>query len=192
MTPYTHLANFMHLKGKGAPGVLLHSDSRSVTGLPLAWHTGPWLGPQPFPGAKQGPFLPEEEKLLGSHAGLCLKRARGSALAGPISRAHGSALGPPTLLKGAASCILTEEAAGQCGRPPPIVCEQDQHGLLAGVVIPARGKLHGTRVQGRPAKALHHHQQTLVAALFCHPVTDLEESIWASAEADCLHPAGLE
>lgn len=55
----------------------------------------------------------------------------------------------------------------------PIICEKDQHGLLALMVASARCKLQWGGVERAPPWTLDCHQQTLVAAFIFGPVTNL-------------------
>lgn len=74
-----------------------------------------------------------------------------------------------------------EAGHGQGRSPAPIVREQDQHGLLALVVVPAGGKLQWWGVERAPAQALDCHQQTLVAAFIFGPVTNLGKQTGVTA-----------
>ena len=66
-----------------------------------------------------------------------------------------------------------EAGHGQGCSPAPVIREQDQHGLLALVVVPAGRELQRRGVERAPAQALDRHQQTLVAAFIFGPVANL-------------------
>lgn len=66
-----------------------------------------------------------------------------------------------------------EAAHGQGSSPAPVVREQDQHGLLALVVVSAGCELQRWGLKRAPTQALDRHQQTLIAAFVFHPVTNL-------------------
>lgn len=86
-----------------------------------------------------------------------------------------------------------EAGHGQGRSPAPVVREQDQHGLLALVVVPTGRELQRGGVERAPAQALHCHQQTLVAAFVFHPVANLgtQTGVTAGGQAQrrCPHTA---
>lgn len=77
-----------------------------------------------------------------------------------------------------------EASGGQRRSAAPIVCEKDQHWLLALMVAPARCELQWWGVVRAPHRALDCHQQTLVAAFIFGPFANLENQTSVTMDRD--------